>query len=102
MENCYLETVLDPINRPTLLNQDNTQADELIAGGIPVRFNSVGRGILHDKFAVIDAAIVITGSYNWTTAAETLNAENLLIIRGGDIASRYETEFLRLWNGGKP
>ena len=37
---------------------------------------------------------VITGSFNFTKAAEESNAENLLILRSASLASRYTTSFL--------
>jgi len=55
-------------------------------------------GIMHNKFCVIDNNVVITGSYNWTTNAETRNDENITII-AGDVAqaSKYTREFNSLW-----
>ncbi len=38
---------------------------------------------------VIDKETVITGSFNFTKAAEEKNAENLLIIRSKDLAQEY-------------
>ena len=38
---------------------------------------------------VIDAQMVITGSFNFTKAAETENAENLLVINNADLATKY-------------
>jgi phosphatidylserine/phosphatidylglycerophosphate/cardiolipin synthase-like enzyme len=38
---------------------------------------------------IIDGETVITGSFNFTTAAEEKNAENLLIIRDKKLAERY-------------
>ena len=35
--------------------------------------------IAHNKTMIIDGRIVLTGSYNWTNAAEKRNAENLVI-----------------------
>jgi phosphatidylserine/phosphatidylglycerophosphate/cardiolipin synthase-like enzyme len=45
--------------------------------------------IAHNKVMVIDGLVVITGSFNFTTAAERQNAENLLIIRDPAVAGRY-------------
>ena len=45
--------------------------------------------IAHNKIIVIDGQTVITGSFNFTTAAEEKNAENLLIIRSPDLAAKY-------------
>ena len=38
--------------------------------------------IAHNKIMIIDQAVVITGSFNFTKAAEEKNAENLLVIKG--------------------
>jgi phosphatidylserine/phosphatidylglycerophosphate/cardiolipin synthase-like enzyme len=43
----------------------------------------------HNKVMIIDNATVITGSFNFTMAAEEKNAENLLIIHDKDLAQRY-------------
>ena len=56
-------------------------------------------GLLHHKYAVIDAEypntdpVVTTGSHNWSTSAETSNDENELIIHSKRIANLYLQEF---------
>ncbi|MHB8909081.1 MAG: phospholipase D family nuclease [Syntrophales bacterium] len=45
--------------------------------------------IAHNKIIIIDQSVVITGSFNFTKAAEDKNAENLLIIRSKDLARPY-------------
>jgi phosphatidylserine/phosphatidylglycerophosphate/cardiolipin synthase-like enzyme len=60
----------------------------LQAAGIPVWIDTV-HGIAHSKVMVIDAATVITGSFNFTAAAEKSNAENLLVIHDPGLAARY-------------
>ncbi|HWP60146.1 MAG TPA: phospholipase D family protein [Candidatus Acidoferrales bacterium] len=58
-----------------------------------------GSGLMHQKFAVLDRSIVITGSYNWTAAAEKFNHENLLLFHdAAPLAEDYRSEFFRLWN----
>jgi len=54
----------------------------------------------HNKVMVIDAgsadAAVITGSYNWTYAAENKNAENVMILRHNpEIANAYAANWRR-------
>lgn len=44
--------------------------------------NNKQRSISHNKIMIIDQAIVITGSFNFTKAAEEKNAENLLGYQG--------------------
>lgn len=45
--------------------------------------------IAHNKIIIIDGATTITGSFNFTKAAQDRNAENLLIIRSPEIARAY-------------
>ena len=45
--------------------------------------------IAHNKIMVIDGQTVITGSFNFTKAAEEHNAENLLVIREKTLADKY-------------
>ena len=54
--------------------------------------------ILHNKVIIIDDAVVITGSYNFTRAAEDSNDENFLIIIDPTLAKYYSDEFERLWD----
>jgi len=54
--------------------------------------------IMHNKFAVIDNKIVITGSYNWTASAGERNDENLLVIDDKNIINKYQNQFNNLWN----
>ena len=49
--------------------------------GIPVFIDDKHR-IAHNKIILIDEATIITGSFNFTKAAEENNAENLLVIEG--------------------
>jgi phosphatidylserine/phosphatidylglycerophosphate/cardiolipin synthase-like enzyme len=75
----------------------HSQARALAAAGIALRISSNPR-IMHNKFAILDDAVVITGSYNWTKAAGDDNDENLLIVRNAEIAARYREQFVILWN----
>lgn len=45
--------------------------------------------IAHNKTIIIDKETVITGSYNFTKAAENNNAENLLVIHSHQLADTY-------------
>lgn len=53
--------------------------------------------IAHNKIIIIDGTTVITGSFNFTKAAEEKNAENLLIIKSEELAKKY----LENWNRHK-
>ncbi len=41
------------------------------------------------KVMIIDGETVITGSFNFTRAAEEKNAENLLVVKDKTLAERY-------------
>jgi Phosphatidylserine/phosphatidylglycerophosphate/cardiolipin synthases and related enzymes len=60
---------------------------------LPVEETRFVKGLMHNKFAVIDGKEIITGSYNWTASAEKLNYENLLIIKSQKLADIYEKYF---------
>ncbi len=62
------------------LTSKYTQVRHVAARGIFVAVDVV-RGIAHNKVMIIDDTYVLTGSFNWTKAAETSNAENLLLIK---------------------
>ena len=68
------------------------------ARGLRRKGKRISYGLMHDKFAVIDGHLVITGSYNWTVSAERWNYENLLVIDSVSLASRYEQEFQKIWS----
>ncbi|MCC2646621.1 MAG: pld 1 [Rickettsiaceae bacterium] len=79
----------------TSLTSRGSKIPLLINAGIPLSVCKVP-GIAHNKVLVIDSKIVITGSYNFTNAAETRNAENLLIIKDEDLAKKYITNWYNL------
>jgi phosphatidylserine/phosphatidylglycerophosphate/cardiolipin synthase-like enzyme len=58
--------------------------------------------LLHDKFAVIDNKTVITGSHNWSEAANHGNDETLIVIENPTVAAHYQREFDRLYGKIKP
>ena len=56
--------------------------------GIPV-FIDYQPAIAHNKVIVVDKHMVVTGSYNFTTAAEHKNTENVVIIDSSEVASGF-------------
>jgi comEA protein len=53
--------------------------------------------LLHHKFGIVDGETVITGSHNWTTAANQGNDETLLSIHSPLVAAHFQREFERLY-----
>jgi phosphatidylserine/phosphatidylglycerophosphate/cardiolipin synthase-like enzyme len=68
--------------------QKYSSATFLTNAGIPT-FIDNKHAIAHNKIMIIDKITVITGSFNFTKAAEEKNAENVLIITDKALAKVY-------------
>ena len=79
-----VQVILDKSNR----TEKYSSADFLQRAGIPTYIDAK-HAIAHNKIMVIDSKTVLTGSFNFTRAAEYNNAENLLVIVDADLAARY-------------
>lgn len=79
-----VEVVLDKSQR----EDKYTGGRFLQNAGVPT-FIDAEHAIAHNKVMIIDAAVVITGSFNFTRGAEEHNAENLLVISFKDLAALY-------------
>ena len=79
-----VDVILDKSQR----TQSYSSATFLLNVGIPTRIDAQ-HSIAHNKVMIIDGETVITGSFNFTKAAEEKNAENLLIIHDKELASLY-------------
>jgi len=69
--------------------QKYSKSRYLIKRGFDVKYHA-GSGLMHNKFAVIDSKVLITGSYNWTPTANEKNEENLLIMTDEQLIKRYQ------------
>jgi phosphatidylserine/phosphatidylglycerophosphate/cardiolipin synthase-like enzyme len=74
-----------------------SSATFLLHASIPTRIDSE-HAIAHNKVMILDDAVVITGSFNFTSAAENRNAENLLVIRDPQIARKYTANWQAHWS----
>lgn len=68
----------------------------LIDAGITVKREKC-KGLAHNKVIIIDNAILITGSYNFTRGAESRNAENLLILKQRTLLKKYLHDWKIAW-----
>ena len=80
--------------------QHYSKSRYLIKEGIEARYHT-GPGLMHNKFAVIDNAVLITGSFNWTPTADQKNEENLLIMTNKNLIRQYVDRFEYLWKMGR-
>lgn len=72
------------------------QSRYLAQNELDVRISS-NSAIMHNKFAIIDGEILITGSYNWTISANKRNDENVLVIDCRYVIDEFQEQFNRLW-----
>ena len=63
-----------------------------------VNIRSKFPNIMHDKFCIIDLAVVIHGTFNWTNAAN-YNRETISIDRNTATARTFADEFIKLKTG---
>ncbi len=92
------------------------EAYRMEAFGIPMKIDAnensrqpgdyqAGGGRLHTKTMIIDAgtedARVVTGSFNWSSAASVANDEFLMILHGEEIAERYMSMYDNLWTNSR-
>lgn len=89
--------VLDKSNR----SQKSSVAELARSAGITTLIDD-RHAIAHNKIMIIDDRIVITGSYNFSRAAEKSNAENLVIIESVPIAQKYQQNWHKHHQHSKP
>jgi phosphatidylserine/phosphatidylglycerophosphate/cardiolipin synthase-like enzyme len=69
----------------------------LIKGGVQVCYGRQ-RGIMHDKFTLVDGSMVETGSFNYTSGATSKNNENQIYLNHPQVIDRYKKRFEKIWN----
>src|SRR5664280_1620314 len=79
-----VQVILDKSQR----TEKYSGADFLLHEGVPT-FIDDKHAIAHNKIMIIDSHTVLTGSFNFTKAAEDSNAENLLVIDDALLAKKY-------------
>jgi phosphatidylserine/phosphatidylglycerophosphate/cardiolipin synthase-like enzyme len=90
-----VEVIVDKTSaRPTPSGSRYSAATYLTNAGIPVWVDDKVT-IAHNKVMVLDDTTVITGSFNFTAAAQNHNAENLLVISDPALADEYRLNWQR-------
>ena len=74
-------------------SEHRAEASYVARAGIPVYLDA-RHAIAHNKIVLIDDRTIITGSFNFTRAAEQENAENIVILHDfARLQSAYEDNF---------
>lgn len=69
----------------------------LIKAGVPLRYGHQ-RGIMHNKFTIVDGKMLETGSFNYTHHARKHNNENQIYIYNPVVVKKYTNRFEKLWS----
>ena len=73
----------------------------LVKHGVELRTVRVRRGLMHDKFILIDRKWLIAGSANLSNDANYRNHEFVLFSRYRPIVRQFSAKFEELWQLGK-
>ncbi|KAI9248540.1 hypothetical protein BDA99DRAFT_524964 [Phascolomyces articulosus] len=71
---------------------ERLQADH----GIPYKTDNT-TGYMHNKFAIVDSATLINGSFNWSKGARFKNRENIIITNIPECIKEFQKQFESLW-----
>lgn len=76
--------------------------DLVTRNGVELRTNEHFH-IHHDKTIIVDGNTVETGSFNFALSAETVNSENVVVIRDmPEVSRQYLAHWQSRWDLGKP
>lgn len=88
-------------------DQTSTTVWSILSAGIPanqlVAYTS--SGIMHHKYMIVDQSnttsdpLVLTGSHNWSSSADSKNDENTVVVHDSTIANIYYQEFVPRFTG---
>ena len=76
---------------------DHSLVPLLKKAGAQIRYGHQ-RGIMHDKFTVVDGGMVETGSFNYTNHASEANQENQIYLSNPLVVDRYRARFEKIWS----
>ena len=93
-------TVAGVMDDEQVLSNVGTEFDLFRQAGLDV-YRDCNAGQMHHKTIIIDESVVIVGSYNFTSSAETRNDENLVVIYNEAIAKLFIAEFQRVYEQAK-
>ncbi|MDA8242774.1 MAG: phospholipase D-like domain-containing protein [Elusimicrobia bacterium] len=72
----------------------------LVKAGVQFRWSKgfAGKGVMHNKFAVLDGKLLMTGSFNWSTNAQQNNFENMFYTASPAYTEAYSAQFEELFS----
>ncbi len=89
-------TVAGVMDADQVASNVGTEYDAFNQAGLDVHKDG-NPGLMHHKVIIIDKQIVVFGSYNFTSSAETRNDENVIVVYDTQIAEQFLAEFQRVY-----
>ncbi|MCX7647901.1 MAG: phospholipase D-like domain-containing protein, partial [Elusimicrobiales bacterium] len=85
-----------------LQSTQSATVKKLYDAGFDIKISDgFNKGMMHNKYAIFDNSIVITGSFNWSNNAETYNWENAVLLPS-IYAAYFSRNFATIYNQAKP
>lgn len=85
-----------------LQSTQSATVKKLYDAGFDIKISDgFNKGMMHNKYAVFDNSVVITGSFNWSNNAETYNWENAVLLPS-TYAAYFSRNFATIYNQAKP
>ena len=75
----------------------------LLRNGVPFRWSQgyAGKGVMHNKYAVLDSKLLMTGSFNWSVNAQQNNFENMFNTADKAYTEAFAAQFERLFSAAE-
>ena len=87
-------------DRHGLEDDSDTSLRDLKAAGVAIVADNRS-GLMHNKFTIVDARAVWTGSWNYTFNGTYRNNNNVLVLESAGVAAAYKTEFDEMFERGQ-
>jgi phosphatidylserine/phosphatidylglycerophosphate/cardiolipin synthase-like enzyme len=90
---------VNPVGIIEQINTTGSEYENMLNAGIEVYSHQGVTHDMHHKMAIVDHSqefadpLVVTGSHNWSTSAETVNDENTVVVHDARIANLYHQAF---------
>ena len=109
LESIRIEIIAQSKKIPVRLLVDHKQSSadktssvpELIKNGVIVKYGRQ-KGIMHNKFVLVDGTLLETGSFNFTDGADLGNSENQVYLSNRPLVEKFKARFEKLWFSGRP
>lgn len=74
-----------------------SKVKHLVEAGVNIRYGKQ-KGIMHDKFVIVDGRMIETGSFNYTNHASVANQENQVYLAEKSVVRRFIDRFELIWD----